>query len=242
MNTALLGIAFDIILLILMLVTIVFAGRLSLSLQRFKKNRDIMDRMISDLNQNLKETDQVVEKMQINARQVGQNLQDTIDRAERLADELSLMTEAGNNLANRLDLLVDRTKPLTQAQNQAYDEMSQSQSSPARSSSNAASTKTAASSARQTEKQRSVAQDIFADQLKRVQKGPGQEREQEKSENRAEMGNVAADEGDDSYFSIRDRDVELGVNPLDNVDPLDQADEFQSEAERDLYAALTGKK
>jgi hypothetical protein len=88
--------------------TIAYAARLSLVLRRFKENRDILDRMIKDLNKNVSDAEQVIVKLRTTADTSGDDLQRVIDRAHTISDELSLMTEAGDSLANRLEKLADR--------------------------------------------------------------------------------------------------------------------------------------
>jgi ribosomal protein L16 Arg81 hydroxylase len=103
-----LSLVFDFVLLVLLVATIAYAARLSLVLRRFKENRDILDRMIKDLNKNVNDAEQVITKLQNTADTSGRELQRVIDKAGNISDELSLMTEAGDNLANRLEKLADR--------------------------------------------------------------------------------------------------------------------------------------
>lgn len=108
MNLTVLGLVFDFVLLILLVATIAYAARLSLVLRRFKENRDILDRMIKDLNQNVSNAEQVIGKLQNTTETSGHDLQKVIDKAATISDELSLMTEAGDNLASRLEKLAER--------------------------------------------------------------------------------------------------------------------------------------
>lgn len=108
MTMQILSLVFDFVLLVLLVATIAYAARLSLVLKRFKENRDILDRMIKDLNKNVSDAEQVITKLQNTADTSGHELQRVIDKAANISDELSLMTEAGDNLANRLEKLADR--------------------------------------------------------------------------------------------------------------------------------------
>lgn len=180
MNLAVIGLFFDVFLLVLLGATIVFAAKLSLSLKTFKNNREILNTMIQNLNQNVIDAEAVIHKLQNNVSETGEDLQRHIDQATSLSDELSLMTQAGDNLANRLEKAVERTSSAPQT------------SSPA---------------AERTEPQKKAA---------------------------PSSGGI---------FAIRDPDLERAESPTQESvdmtpDPLDEIDEFDTEAERELYEAL----
>lgn len=108
MNWTLVSLFFDFVLLLLLVATIAYSARLSLSLRRFKENRNVLDKMINELNQNVNNAHDVIQQLQNTAKQTGRELQMTVDQASNLSDELSLMNEAGNNLADRLEKLAER--------------------------------------------------------------------------------------------------------------------------------------
>lgn len=221
MNLAIIGLVFDAIIMVLLAATIVFAAKLSLSLKRFKDNRDILDKMIRDLNTNVNDAERVIGQLQNNARETGTDLQRMIDQASALSDELSLMTEAGDNLAGRLEKLAERNGHLAQQAAHQYDVPDEAPlAAPRRAAPPAG---------------------AYTDYLKQMEPAePARPETPRKPKSTADKGAAkASGEGKGGLFSIRDPDIERGLDPVDGIDEgLDLAEDLHSEAERDLYEAL----
>jgi hypothetical protein len=194
MNLELLGLFFDFVMLLLLIATITYSARLSLSLKKFRENRDVLDKMIGELNKNVQDAHHVIQDLQDAAKRSGGELQSVVDQAVVLSDELSLMNEAGNNLADRLGNLADRNSvdgyqyeaaPVAKAPKKPSKTGNKSTSS-AKSNAKNKSSKSGGVSSAQAEKDA----ESFLDRV----------------------------------FAIRDPDVERGDNPLDNVMPLSDDD------------------
>lgn len=213
MNVTILSLVFDFILLLLLIVTIAYAARLSLALKRFRENRELLDSTIKELNKNVSDAEQIIGKIKNTAATSGDELQKTIDKANALADELSLMTESGDNLANRLEKLASRAT--AHKSDMAADDMAALDRSAPMPSSKGKSTVRGKSDGRAGASKKDISE----------------------SEAKKEAESFL-----ERVFSIRDPDVERGGNPLENIAPLDEAeDDYHSEAERDLLKALQGK-
>lgn len=227
MNLAVVGLVFDAIIMVLLAATIVFAAKLSISLKRFKDNRDILDKMIRDLNTNVNDAERVIGQLQNNARETGSDLQRMIDQASALSDELSLMTEAGDNLAGRLEKLAERNSHLAQQSAPQFHTLPED-IIPAQTGRRASPASAAG---------------VYTDYLKQMDPAPAPRKpapaaaEKTAPEKPASAKSAAPDVS--GFFAIRDPDIERGLDPVDGVDGgLDLAEDLHSEAERDLYEAL----
>jgi hypothetical protein len=93
----------DIAIIILLGATILFAARLSIHIQAFRSNRAELETLIRNLSEQIGQADRAVAGMRESARESGRDLQERINVARALAEELQFMNETGNNLAARLE-------------------------------------------------------------------------------------------------------------------------------------------
>lgn len=107
-----LGLLVDVSILILLGVTIYYAARLSVYLKTFHDGRKDMNFLIQDLSASVSRAENAIRGMQASADQSGLKLQDVINEAKFLSDELRFMNEAGDSLANRLEKLAERNREL----------------------------------------------------------------------------------------------------------------------------------
>lgn len=107
-----LGLLVDIAILVLLGATIYYAARLSVYLKTFHDGRKDMNFLIQDLSTSVSRAENAIKGMQASADQSGLKLQDVINEAKFLADELRFMNEAGDSLANRLEKLAERNREL----------------------------------------------------------------------------------------------------------------------------------
>lgn len=112
MEGAPLSLILDVVILVLLGLTIVYAARLSLQLRRLRDSKSEMDQIVRDLVKNVDRADQAVRGLKETARAAGGDLQNAIDRAVSIADELEVVNESGNRLAARLESLLDAARPV----------------------------------------------------------------------------------------------------------------------------------
>jgi hypothetical protein len=98
----------DALVLVMLAVTVFYAGRLSLHLKNFRDSRKSLEGLLERLSENIDRADRAIAGMREVARDSGAALHEKIKDAQSLADELQVMQEAGNNLAGRLEKLADR--------------------------------------------------------------------------------------------------------------------------------------
>lgn len=107
MEGAPLSLILDVVIVVLLGLTIVYAARLSLQLRRLRDSKSDLDRVVRDLVKNLDRADRAIAGLKEAARDSGAELQDAIDKATGIADELEVMVNSGDRLASRLEGLVD---------------------------------------------------------------------------------------------------------------------------------------
>ena len=93
----------DIIILLCLGATIFYAMRLSTALNNFKAHRKEFEGLMADLSQNIAQAQTAMAGMKAASKKAGGDLQEKISDAVALCDELQLMTEMGNRLAQRLE-------------------------------------------------------------------------------------------------------------------------------------------
>lgn len=96
------------LILVLLAATIFFAARLSLNLRDFRASRKDLDQLVRDLGISVTRAEGAIAGMRQTASESGRDLQELVNQARSLSEELQLMNEAGNNLAGRLEKAAER--------------------------------------------------------------------------------------------------------------------------------------
>jgi chromosome segregation ATPase len=103
MNIALLSIVMDIVIVILLAGTIYYAYSLARQLKIFRQSKGEFEALLMQLTGQINTAHDAIEHMQEAADTNGQVLNKLIRDGQFLADELQMVNEASNNLANRLE-------------------------------------------------------------------------------------------------------------------------------------------
>ncbi|TAL30286.1 MAG: hypothetical protein EPN97_12750 [Alphaproteobacteria bacterium] len=103
------GIILDIIVLCVLAATIIHARRLSRQFAEMQQGRKTFEKLIESINQAAARADGATKSLREAAQQGGDRLQDKINTARGLADELEIIVQAGDSLAGRLEGLARRT-------------------------------------------------------------------------------------------------------------------------------------
>lgn len=115
MNEGLLGIILDGLVLVFLGATIVFAARLSIHLRNFRDSRKDLERLIGDLSGQILKAEKSIETLKSSARDVSRELQQQLDEARAMGDDLEIMTRGANNMADRLDKAAERHRGRNEA-------------------------------------------------------------------------------------------------------------------------------
>ena len=103
-----LSLILDGVVIVLLAAVIFFASRLSLYLREFRASRKDMDRLVRELSAGVEKADAAMAGLREAARESGRDLQSMINEATSLVDELQLRREAGNNMARRMETVVEK--------------------------------------------------------------------------------------------------------------------------------------
>ncbi len=95
--------ALDSILALFLLGVMIMGVMVYRKLSIIKDGHAELARLVDDLNQAVNNAQQSVGGIKVAAIEAEGELQGTINKARAMVDELSLMTEVGDNLANRLE-------------------------------------------------------------------------------------------------------------------------------------------
>ncbi len=101
----------DVIIAVLLVATIFYVLRLSVYLKAFKDNREQLQSVISVLSTQIERAEKSVEGLHSAADEAGHDLQARLNKANAMFDELDIVVQTGDALANRLeDLAVKNRK------------------------------------------------------------------------------------------------------------------------------------
>ena len=98
----LLSIALDCVVLIGLGVTIFYCIKLSKALNNFRKYRQEFNTLVGELGKNIEHAQDAIANLKNSSFEAGEDLQKVVNNARKLTDELQLMHDMGNSLANRL--------------------------------------------------------------------------------------------------------------------------------------------
>ena len=102
----------EIALVVLMTVTVFHAVRLERALGFLKRDRAALETLIASFNESTRQAEAGIRRLHETADGAGQQIARQLDAVNRLKDDLSFLTERGERLADRLDVLVRAARPL----------------------------------------------------------------------------------------------------------------------------------
>src|SRR4051812_13462455 len=104
------GLSFDILILAALGVTIFYCLRLTKQFDQMKADRKAFDDLIKALNFAAQRAEGSIQAFKEMATGGGDVLQEKINKARGLADELEIMIQAGDSLADRLQSLAEKSR------------------------------------------------------------------------------------------------------------------------------------
>lgn len=201
--------AFDILITVLLGATIYFAVKLSRHLDTFRSNRSDMETLIRELSSQITRAQEGISVLDELSTTRGDELRGLLGKAQGYIDELHVMTESGNSLAERLETMAVRNRELIEE----MDEKALGLVYPG--------TKT--SSAAPVPPLTATRPPKYEETLTRA---------------KAEKSG-AEKAAPEPMFMIRDPDFDAEDAARDDIDDIDDRDDdFTSQAERDLAEAL----
>jgi len=110
MSIATLSLFLDVLILLGLVATIYFALKLSRSLRNFRKQRKQFESMMRELSDNIDKAHASLMMMRGGAGSFEADIGESLGEARALLDELKMMNQSGNNLADRLEQLASRSR------------------------------------------------------------------------------------------------------------------------------------
>lgn len=104
------NIVLDIAVLAALGVTIFHALRLSRQFQQMQADRKAFETLIAALNVASSRAEAAIQSLKATSLESGDKLQDKINRARGLADEMEIIIQAGDSLAGRLESLAEKSR------------------------------------------------------------------------------------------------------------------------------------
>jgi len=93
----------DLIVSVLLIATIGYAWMLNQRLSALRKNRDDLAKTIAAFNEATLRAESSIPKLRKAAEESGQTLQERVEKAQSLRDDLAFMIERADTMANRLE-------------------------------------------------------------------------------------------------------------------------------------------
>lgn len=100
----------DLVIAVLLLATIGYAMTLNSRLTQLRKNRDDLARIIVSFNEATVRAESSIPKLKKAADEAGMSLQERVDKAQSLRDDLAFMIERADSMANRLESAVRQSR------------------------------------------------------------------------------------------------------------------------------------
>jgi len=108
-----LSLMMDVLIVVLLGATIFYAVKLSRHLDVFRSNRADMERLIRDLSTQITRAQEGITTLDDVARTASGDLRKLVDRATGLSDELQIITDSGDRLAERLEQLATKNREIS---------------------------------------------------------------------------------------------------------------------------------
>lgn len=103
MTEGLSGLIMDGLLLCFLAAAAFYAARLSVQLKVFRESRSELEKLVSSLSRSITQAENSIDALRTAAQQAGLDLQDEVNDARTLLDELQIIVEAGEGIASRME-------------------------------------------------------------------------------------------------------------------------------------------
>ncbi|WP_339780099.1 DUF6468 domain-containing protein [uncultured Thalassospira sp.] len=211
----------DLLMIVLLVATIVYALMLNRRLAAFRRNREDMEQFLSAFHAATERAEILIQSLKEMASQSGDALREDIERASGLHEDLSFMVDRGDAIANRLEKAASGVNAARKT-------------SAASSESGLSSPQGHGSKSSQDDRNDRVGIETRAEELAARMV---RDTERQNARNAYDDGGGRNMKNDDRSSSLSSRDDrDRRANIMDD-DDLDQ-DAGRSEAERELLAAL----
>jgi hypothetical protein len=109
------GLVIDFVMLVALGVTIFYGLRLSRQFDRLKADQKAFDQLIAALNLASSRAELAIKSLKEAAMDSGNKLQERVNAARAISEELEIMVQAGDNLAERLNVIAEKSRKAAMA-------------------------------------------------------------------------------------------------------------------------------
>lgn len=107
-----LSLLLDGVIVVLLIATIIYAARLSLYLKKFKESRSDLESVIKNLSTHIDKAEAAVQTLNESVEGASSDLQRRMNKANAMFDELDIVVQSGDSLADRLEELAVRNRKI----------------------------------------------------------------------------------------------------------------------------------
>lgn len=107
----------NLLIVVLLVPTIIYAYKLNKNLTLLRENQNSLSHLISSLNDATIKAENSIPKLKNVTEVSSQNLQDVVDNAKTLKEDLTFINERADNLADRLENVIHDSRNLKNASN-----------------------------------------------------------------------------------------------------------------------------
>jgi hypothetical protein len=104
----------EIVLVVLLVATLCQAIRLERALGVLKRDRSSLESLVVGFNASTHQAESGIQRLRAAADGAGRQIENQLTKSVALKDDLSFLTERGDRLADRLDILIRNARPLEQ--------------------------------------------------------------------------------------------------------------------------------
>lgn len=97
------GLILEALVAVLLVATVYYCVILNRRLTKLREGQEEFTALVADLNEATRRAQNSVQDLKSSTIETGRELEERVSSARVLVDELAMITEAGNNLANRLE-------------------------------------------------------------------------------------------------------------------------------------------
>ena len=107
----------NLLIVVLLVPTIIYAYKLNKNLTLLRENQNSLSHLISSLNDATIKAESSIPKLKNVTEMSSQNLQDVVDNAKTLKEDLTFINERADNLADRLENVIHDSRALKKVSN-----------------------------------------------------------------------------------------------------------------------------
>ena len=116
----------NITIIALLIPTIIYAYRLNKNLNVLRQNQNSLSKLVEALNDATFKAEHSIPKLKSITEHSSENLQEVVDNAKELKDDLLFINERADNLADRLEHVITDNRTTTKANSESNNNMNKS--------------------------------------------------------------------------------------------------------------------